>query len=92
MLRSVTDGSTFSPGLPRSVGTSHVLLRCNQVLLRLSSSVKVFYEETWPMNGVRAPICLRYKEEVQKAAAIYAPLIKNINTYNGNEEADFVFI
>ena len=41
-LRSVTDGSTFPPGLPRSVGTSHVLLRCAQVLLRLSSSVKVF--------------------------------------------------
>ena len=52
MLRSVTDGSTFPPGLPRSVGTSHVLLRCNQVLLRLSSSVKVFYDETWAMNGV----------------------------------------
>ena len=39
-LRSVTDGSTFHPGLPRSVGTSHVLLRCDQVLLRLSSCVK----------------------------------------------------
>ena len=39
-LRSVTDGSTFHPGLSRSVGTSHVLLRCDQVLLRLSSSVK----------------------------------------------------
>ena len=52
MLRSVTDGSTFPPRLPRSVGTSHVLLRCNQVLLRLSSSVKVFYDETWVMNGV----------------------------------------
>ena len=24
MLRSVTDGSTFHPGLPRSVGTSYV--------------------------------------------------------------------
>ena len=32
--------------LPRSVGTSHVLLRCGQVLLRLSSSVKVFYDKT----------------------------------------------
>ena len=51
-LRSVTDGSTFPPGLPRSVGISHVLLRCNQVLLRLSSSVKVIYDETWAMNGV----------------------------------------
>ena len=51
-LRSVTDGSTFPPGLPRSVGTSHVLLRCDQVLLRLSSSVKVSYDETWVMNGV----------------------------------------
>ena len=45
-LRSVTDGSTFHPGLPRSVGTSHVLLRCDQVLLRLSSSVKIFYDKT----------------------------------------------
>ena len=51
-LRSVTDGSTFHPGLPRSVGTSHVLLRCDQVLLRLSSSVKVIYDKTWAMNGV----------------------------------------
>ena len=51
-LRSVTDGSTFHPGLPRSVATSHVLLRCDQVLLRLSSSVKVFYDKTWAMNGV----------------------------------------
>ena len=51
-LRSVTDGSTFPPGLPRSVWTSHVLLRCDQVLLRLSSSVKVFYDKTWAMNGV----------------------------------------
>ena len=51
MLRSVTDGSTFPPGLPRSVGTSHVLLRCDQVLLRLSSSVKVFYDETLAMNS-----------------------------------------
>ena len=41
-LRSVTDGSTFPPSLPRSVGTPHVLLRCDQVLLRLSSSAKVF--------------------------------------------------
>ena len=40
-LRSVTDGSTFHPGLPRSVGASHVLLRSDQVLLlRLSSSVE----------------------------------------------------
>ena len=46
-LRSVTDDSTFLPGLPRSVGTCHVLLRSDQVLLRLSSSVKVFYDETW---------------------------------------------
>ena len=45
-LRSVTDDSTFLPGLPRSVGTCHVLLRSDQVLLRLSSSVKVFYDET----------------------------------------------
>ena len=44
-LRSVTDGSTVHSGLPRSVGTSHVVLRCDQVLLRLSSSVKVFYEK-----------------------------------------------
>ena len=70
MLRSVTDGSTFHPGLPRSVRASHVLLRCDQVLLRLSSSVKVFYDKTWTMNGVSAPICPRYKEEVHKAAAI----------------------
>ena len=46
-LRSVTDCSTFPPGLLCSVGTSHVLLRCDQVLLRLSSSVKVLYDETW---------------------------------------------
>ena len=46
-LRSVTDDSTFLPSLPRSVGTCHVLLRSDQVLLRLSSSVKVFYGETW---------------------------------------------
>ena len=52
MLRSVTDGSTFPPGLPRFVGTSHVLLRCDQVLLGLSSSVKVFYDGTLTMNGV----------------------------------------
>ena len=39
-LRSATDGSTFHLGLPRSVGISHVLLRCDQVLLRLSSYVK----------------------------------------------------
>ena len=52
MLRSLTDGSTFPPGLLRSVGTSHVLLRCDQVQLRLSSSVKVFYDETWAMNSV----------------------------------------
>ena len=51
-LRSVTDCSTFPPGLLRSVGTPHVLLRCDQVLLRLSSSVKVFYYETWAMKGV----------------------------------------
>ena len=69
MLRSVTDDSTFHPGLSRSVGTSYVLLRCDQVLLRLSSSVKVFYDKTWAMNGVLAPICTRYKEEVHKAAA-----------------------
>ena len=42
---TVCHGCTFPPGLPRSVGTSHVLLRCDQVLLRLSSSVKVFYDE-----------------------------------------------
>ena len=52
MLRSVTGDSTFPPGLPRFVGTSHVLLRCDKVLLRLSSSVKVFYDETWAMNVV----------------------------------------
>ena len=69
-LRSVTDGFTFPPSLPRSVGTSHVLLRCGEVLLRLSSSVKVFCDETWAMNGVWATICPRYKEEVHKAAAI----------------------
>ena len=46
------------------------LSRCDQVLLRLSSSVKVFYDKTWAMNGVWAPICTRYKEEVHKAAAI----------------------
>ena len=51
-LRSVTDCSTFPPGQLRSVGTSHVLLRCDQVLLRLSSFVKVFYDGTWGMNGV----------------------------------------
>ena len=51
MLGSVTDGSTYHPGLPRSVWTSHVLLRYDQVLLRLSSSVKVFYDKTWAMNG-----------------------------------------
>ena len=34
------------PGLSRSVGTSHVLLRANQVLLHLSSSIQVFYSET----------------------------------------------
>ena len=41
-LRSVTDCSTFPPGLLRFVGPSHVLLRCDQVLLRLSrfSSMK----------------------------------------------------
>ena len=48
-LRSVTDDSTFPPGLPRSAGTSHVSLRSDQVLLRLSSSVMVFYDETWKM-------------------------------------------
>ena len=37
---------------PTFCGTSHVLLRCEQVLLRLSSSVKVFYDITWAMNGV----------------------------------------
>ena len=31
----------FAPGLSRSVGTSHVLLRSGQVPLSLSSSVKV---------------------------------------------------
>ena len=51
-LRSVRDGSMFPPGLLRFVGTSHVLLRCNQVLLRLSSSVKVIYDKTLVMNGV----------------------------------------
>ena len=51
-LRSATNGSTFHPGLPRSVWTSHVLLRCDQVLLRLSSSVKVFYNKSWAMKGV----------------------------------------
>ena len=35
-----------------SFGTSHVLLRRYQVLIRLSSSVKVFYDEPWAMNGV----------------------------------------
>ena len=41
-LRCVKDCSTFPPGLLRTVETSHVLLRCDQVLLRLPSSVKVF--------------------------------------------------
>ena len=41
-LGSVTDSSTFPRGLSHSVGTSHILLGCDQVLLRLSSSVKVF--------------------------------------------------
>ena len=50
--RSVTDCSTFPPGLLRSVGFSHVLLRYDQVLLRISSSVKVFCDETWAMDGV----------------------------------------
>ena len=52
MPQSVTDGSTFPPSLPRSIRTSHVLLRCDQVLLRLSSSVKVLYDETWALDGV----------------------------------------
>ena len=51
-LRSVTDCSPFPPGLLHSVGTSHVLLGCDQVVLRLSSSANVFYDETWAMNGV----------------------------------------
>ena len=50
--RQRTDRSSFPPSLPSSVGSSHVLLRCDQVLLLLSSSVKVFYDETWAMNGV----------------------------------------
>ena len=33
-------------------GTSQVLLRCDQVLLRLSSSVKVFYDKTWSIKCV----------------------------------------
>ena len=44
---SVTVGCTFPPDLPRSVGTSHVSSRFDQVLPRLSSSVKVSYGETW---------------------------------------------
>ena len=34
------------------IGTSHVLLRCDQVQQRLPSSVKVFYDKTEAMNGV----------------------------------------
>ena len=70
-LRSVTDCSMFPPDLLRSVGASQVLLRCDQVLLRLSSSVKVFYDETWAMNGVWSPICPQCKNEVHKAATIF---------------------
>ena len=44
--------SAFPTGLPRSVGTWHVFLRCDQVVLHLSSSVKVFYDKTLAMNGV----------------------------------------
>ena len=41
--RSVTDACTFPPGLPRSDGTSHVLLLYNQGLPRLLRSVKAHY-------------------------------------------------
>ena len=34
------------------IGTSHVLLLCDQVQQRLPSSVKVFYDKTEAMNGV----------------------------------------
>ena len=47
-----SDGSTFHPGLSGSIVTSHVLLRCDQVLLRLSISFKVFSDKTWAMNDV----------------------------------------
>ena len=40
-LQSVMIDCMFPPGLPLSVGTSHVLLGPDQVLLGLSSSVKV---------------------------------------------------
>ena len=49
---SATVDCTFPPDLPHSVWTSHVYLRFDQVLPRLSSSVKVFYDETWTMGDV----------------------------------------
>ena len=57
-IRSVTDGSTFPPGLPRSVGTSHVLLHFDQVLLRLSNSVKVVYNEPQYDHGIKMEVHL----------------------------------
>ena len=40
------------------------------VTLRSSSAMSIkLCQGTWAMNGVRTPICPRYKEEVQKAAA-----------------------
>ena len=44
--RSTTVDCTFPPSLPRSVGTSHISPRLDQVLPRLSSSVKISNGET----------------------------------------------
>ena len=62
-------------------------------MLRLSSSVKVFYDETWAMNGVEPQYDHGIKRTSTKRlqSLFYTPLTKNI-TFNGNEEADFVFI
>ena len=57
---SSTVDRKFPPGLPRSVGTSHVLSRFDQVLPRISSYVKVSYAETWTTGGPQ------YKKEAPK--------------------------
>ena len=64
--RSSTVDCMFLPGLPRSVGTSHVLSRFDHVLPRLSSSVKVSYAETGTTGGVLACLFQWYKKEVSK--------------------------
>ena len=93
-LRSVTDGSTFHPGLPRSVGTSTVcyvaikFCYVYQVLSRFSTIKR----GRWMVFEPKYAHDIKRRSTKLLKSLYYAPLIKNIITCNGNGEADFVFI